>query len=316
MNAADLVLGIDGGGTKTVAWLARPGERQPTEVVGRGRAGPGNLRAAGAAAALQALARAVDAAFADAGLTASRVRSACLGLAGADRAEEHALVQAWARQRDLAERVRIVHDALPVLYGGTPEGCGIALISGTGSFAFGRNAAGQTARCGGWGYLIGDEGSGYAIALAGLQAAARAIDGRGPRTLLLPDFLQSLGLQGPEELVPALYAGPIDRSRIAEQAHVVFTAAAQRDAVAMQIINRAAADLAELVTVLAERLQLSRGALRLALAGGVLLHQQSFRAGVLAAAGVEADRAAIVPEPVAGAVLLAALSDDASDVPE
>ena len=96
----------------------------------------------------------------------------------------------------MARSVRIVHDAVPILAAGSPEGWGVALISGTGSLAFGRDRQGRSCRAGGWGFLFGDEGSGYAIALAGLRAAAQAADGRAPATRLLEGFLERFQRSG------------------------------------------------------------------------------------------------------------------------
>src|SRR5207244_11602264 len=98
------------------------------------------------------------------------VAAACLGLAGAARPEDQKVIQDWARAVSLAQAVEVTTDAAILLAAGTPEGWGLALVAGTGSIAYGRTADGRTARAGGWGYLMGDEGSAYAMVLAGLQA--------------------------------------------------------------------------------------------------------------------------------------------------
>ena len=156
-----------------------------------------------------------------------------------------------------AEQVLVTHDALPVLAAGTPDGVGVAVISGTGSLAFGRNAAGQTARAGGWGYLIGDEGSGYAIARQALQAAARAWDGRGPQTALSERLLAELGLAQPSELVHAVYGRQQDRHWLAGLARVAVEAADAGDPIACRIIDEAAADLAAMCVAVAKQLGFS-----------------------------------------------------------
>ena len=171
------MLGIDGGGSKTAAWLAFG----PTQIVGRGRTGPGNPRAVGFDQALMNIDAAVEAAFQEAALARVPAESACLAVAGTGREADRARVLDWARQRSLAKRVEVVHDAEPLLAAGTPEGWGIALISGTGSLAYGRSASGATARTGGWGYLIGDEGSGYALAIAGLAQRRRRLTDAAPQ---------------------------------------------------------------------------------------------------------------------------------------
>src|SRR5205809_649153 len=110
-NAHNLVLGVDAGGTKTVAWLAGV---QNGEVVGRGSAGPGNPRAVGFDKAFENLQSAIEMAFADAGTSCGTVASACLALAGADRESERRELDRWANERQLAKRLQIVNDALPV----------------------------------------------------------------------------------------------------------------------------------------------------------------------------------------------------------
>ena len=115
----------------------------------------------------------------------------------------------------LAHKIEVTTDAAILLAAGTPEGWGLALVAGTGSIAYGRMADGRRARAGGWGHLLGDEGSAYALVLAGLRAVARAADGRGPATVLTERFLAEMSLSRPQELVPAIYRGGADRAALA-----------------------------------------------------------------------------------------------------
>ena len=286
-NAHELILGIDGGGTKTVAWLARVDETSTGQVVGRGVAGPSNVRMLGPTAATDSLREAVTAAFADANMDESCVASACFD-------DERAAIQQWAARCAIADRIQVVHDALIVLHAGTPAGHGIALISGTGSFAFGRNSAGETARCGGWGHLFGDEGSGYTIALSGLKAAARLADGRGPCTLLLDLFLKHLDLREPSELISTIYSDTVDRATIAGYSRVVFQACDAGDTIAAEIVEQVGRDLAELVVTLTRSLKFGDAVVSLALTGSVLLS----RADVRTALRAELQRCDIRPDPV------------------
>ena len=168
----ELLLGLDGGGSKTLALLADAEGR----VIGRGIAGASNYQNIGETAAWAALDTAIAAAFADAGLEPSAVAAVGLGLAGVDRPEDRALFEGWAARRFGGAPVVIANDAELVLAAGTPDGWGIALISGTGSIVFGRSPQGEMARAGGWGHIMGDEGSGYAI---GVEALPR---GHAPRS--------------------------------------------------------------------------------------------------------------------------------------
>ncbi len=308
MRSDELILGVDGGGTKTVAWLAERSDDAEPAIVGRGTAGSTNPQAVGFDRALENLDRAVDAARRDAQASKGPFAAAVLALAGSDRDENRQAVSQWADDRRLAHRVRIVHDALPVLAAGTPDGWGVALIAGTGSLAFGQTPDGQTARAGGWGYLLGDEGSAFAIALAGLRAAMRAFDGRGPETQLVDGFLRQVKLDTPEQLVSAVHGSADPRATIASTANVVTQAAGESDEVARSILDQAGRALAAMVAAVANRLELSPHSLPLALGGGLLTGSPLLRdclAVHLTGLGLQAEPVGLVLEPVQGAVKLA-----------
>jgi N-acetylglucosamine kinase-like BadF-type ATPase len=303
----DLILGVDGGGSKTVAWLALRQSVDQAQIIGRGRCGSSNCHSVGIAAATANLQRAVESAFLDAHRQPGTVASACLALAGADRPVEQDQFRSWAEQQQLAVHLTIVNDALPVLYAASSCGIGIALVAGTGSLAIGRSAQGQVMRCGGWGSLMGDEGSGYQISLAGLRAAARAADGRGPPTPILPAMLQHFQAGELSELIPKIYAADVTRAAIAALAPLIFQAAQSGDAVATGIVQQAASELSELVQTLARRLQLGDNSILLAVSGSVLLNQAALRDAIalrLADAGIGV-RIVPVWEAVAGALTIA-----------
>ncbi len=314
---SDLVIGVDGGGTKTIAWLALLDDGGSGTVLGRGQAGPGNPRAAGFEVAQANIDMAIDSAFADSQLPRDQVAAACLCLSGAGRAVEQERLTAWANERNLAQVTRVTGDAEPILAAASPENWGIALISGTGSLAWGRGREGQIARSGGWGYLIGDEGSAYAIALVGLRAAVRAADGRGPAIELLARFQQQLDAATPQHLIERVYDPKMTRERIASLAVVVFDAAAT-DLLAEIIIEAAAVQLADMVAALIGPLSLSIGKYPLGLAGGVLLNQESLRQLVLARLdekGIAPGTVSLVTEPVRGAVSMARQLGRANELP-
>lgn len=305
----DCVVGVDGGGTKTVAWLARRTPSGGYDVLGKGEAGPGNPRAAGFERAFENLDRAIFAAFSSAGLHHGAVGSACLALAGAGRESERARVHEWACGQRVASFIKVVNDAEPLLAAGTPSGWGVALIAGTGSLAYGRTVAGEVSRVGGWGYLFGDEGSAYSVAIAGLRAAAHRADGRGEPTVLLERLLARIGGGQPQRLVEVIYQESFDRSAVAKLATVVLEAAGEGDAVAVALLRQAAHELAVMVEVLSVRLRFVADDLPLALAGswllGAVLLQDLF-VQELRSRGIR-PRIQRVPEPVAGAVRLACL---------
>ena len=304
----DLVIGVDAGGTKTTAWIAETSASDDSQQLGKGSAGPGNPRAVGFELAAHQIETAIVAAFAKAELAPGKVAAICFGVAGAGRSLEQRQLQDWAEQKTLAEKIIVTHDAEPILAAAAPDRVGIALISGTGSFAWGRNAAGETARTGGWGHLFGDEGSGYAIAQAGLRAAAKSADGRGPSTQLLDAFLERWQANDPSQLIEKVYAGPLSRDEIARMAEVVFTVAAKGDTVAIQLLDEAVQELKTTVTVLANKLCLTPNEWTLALTGGVLVRQTEFAQKLIESLEITNNHVSIVTEPVAGAVTLARIA--------
>jgi len=300
------LLGVDGGGTSTIAWLAAPGGR----VIGRGRAGPSNAKVIGPDLAREAIGHAIAGAFADAGLEPRPAAVACLGLAGFDRPEDRRQIEAWAASDRWADRLVLVNDGELVLAAGTPEGVGVGVIAGTGSIAVGRSPDGRAARAGGWGPLIGDEGSAYAVALGALRLVARRADGRDPKPdpdTLAHHLCRALGVETAEQVVAALYAPGVDRTRIAALAPAVLAAAESDPQVNPALLRPAGQALADTVLAVCRTLQWPPGPLPVALAGGFLLSAPAVARALLdalAAAGYE-PAAAHVPDPVLGAVVLA-----------
>ena len=200
---ASLVIRIDGGASGTTALLA---EAETGRILGRGAGGPSNIQAVGETAALRELNAAVAAAFAAAQLPRVPVAAAALGLAGID-IDGIDVIRGWASLVGLAGKVSIGNDATLLFAAGTPEGWGVAVIAGTGSIAFTLDRDGKEARAGGWGYMMGDEGSAFRLGLLGLRAACRAADGIGAPTKLLPAYLAKLGTSDPRDFIPAVYRG-------------------------------------------------------------------------------------------------------------
>lgn len=299
------LVGVDGGGSKTTALVAG---RDGT-ILGRGAGGSSNHRAVGLEKACASLEQAVRAAFADARLELEpgRVAMACFGLAGVDRAGDQAPLLDWAGRLWPGMPVEFVNDARLVLAAGTPEGWGVGVICGTGSIVYGRDAQGRTDRAGGWGYLLGDEGSGYDIGLTALRAVARAADGRGPQTVLTGLILSRWSLNSPHELVGYVYDPHRTKADIAALAALVEQAALQADPVASGILEQVGRELALGTAVVAGRLGFS-GPVPCALAGGMLVHGELlFHAFLAAAAGRGLELAPVqrVIEPAVGAIRLA-----------
>ncbi|MEO2017300.1 MAG: BadF/BadG/BcrA/BcrD ATPase family protein [Fuerstiella sp.] len=302
-----LVIGVDAGGTSTVAWIGEVSRATSDSPLGQGQAGPGNPRAVGFDQATQAITAAIRSAFEEAKLTAAPVASVCLCVAGAGRAEEQEQLKVWAESQGFADCVTVTDDAEPIIAAASPDSVGIALISGTGSLALGRNADGLMDRVGGWGYLFGDEGSGYSIAMAGLRAAVRAADGRAEQTLLLSGFMERLDASTPAGLIECVYGAALSRQQLAACCTVVFEAASNDD-VAREILDAAGTELSEMVATLAQKLGFESSDFCLGLAGGVLLNQPEFRSDVIRRIGISWQCVVDVPRPVAGACIIASRS--------
>jgi len=180
------VLGIDAGGTKTVALLADA----DGHIVGEGRAGAANLQTEGELEVEKTLHTVIDQA------TDGRQSPAavCLGIAGVDRQDDARIIRGIMRRLGFRANILIVNDALIALVAGAGANPGVVLISGTGSIAYGVSRRGLAARAGGWGPTLGDEGSGYWIGRRALVAVMREVDRRGPRTNLTPRVLQHFSL--------------------------------------------------------------------------------------------------------------------------
>lgn len=301
----DLVIGLDGGGTNTTAILAYASSGAE---IGRGQSGPSNIQAVGVDAGLKAMDDAIDRAFATANIPRCRVGAACLGLAGIDREEGLEIIRRWAGQVELARQMSVANDATLLLAAGTPEGWGLAVVCGTGSIAFVKTANGQVGRCGGWGYLLGDEGSGYQIALRALRATVSAFDRCGPPTVLTERFLATMNLSAPPDMIPAVYRGPWDRTAVAGLAPLVLKTADEGDPVAHRIVDSEARKFAKTTVQAVLNNHLPKEGLPVALTGGVILGSDTFRRVYLSElqqAGIEPKPMTLVKDPTVGAVRLA-----------
>jgi N-acetylglucosamine kinase-like BadF-type ATPase len=289
-------LGIDAGGSKTVA-LAGDADR----TLGRGTAGPANPNLVGPDAALAALGRAAGLALAEAGDQDGEVAVAWIGGAGAWPMIDE--LRARVALAVGADRIEVSHDGrLLLAAAGIDEG--VALVAGTGSSAYGRDRSGVEVTVGGWGHLLGDEGSGYDIARAAMRAATRAIDGRGPATALVASLLRATGASGPGELRDRAYpAPPIDET--AAFARSVIECAEAGDDVATAIADGAGAELAALCVRAATALRIAPPC-RIVAGGGLFAAGSPLLDAVAARLG-ELDHALITndEEPAAGALALA-----------
>jgi N-acetylglucosamine kinase-like BadF-type ATPase len=255
------VLGIDAGGTKTTCLLADA----TGEVMGRGDGGGANLQAHGELEVEKVLHQVIERAIGDRGLLPNAV---CLGIAGVDRREDRQVMRDIMRRLGFRERTLVVNDALVALVAGVGDDPGLVVVAGTGSIAFGVNGARQAARAGGWGAVLGDEGSGFWIGRHALTAVMREADGRGPRTQLTPLVLERFARTGVEQLVYEVH-DRTGRQAVASLGPIVARARDAGDVVAAEILRAAADELTRAAATVVARLQMRGDAFRIVLSGSM-----------------------------------------------
>ena len=256
------VLGIDAGGTKTVCLLAD----EQARIVSESRGGAANLHASGEREVEKVLHDVMESAIGGRGIIPSAV---CLGIAGVDRDDEARAVRTIVRRMGYKSRVVVVNDALIALAAGAGDAPGVVIIAGTGSIVYGRNARDEAARAGGWGHIIGDEGSGYWIGREALTAVMRAADGRGPATRLTDDVLTHFNVTDVSRLPRIVYDREVPRMSVAALGPIVQRASELGDAVATNVLECAAEELVIAARSVATRLEMRGDAFPFILAGGV-----------------------------------------------
>lgn len=295
------MLGIDAGGTKTVCYLAD----EQANIVGEGRSGGANLQAHGELEVEKVLHAVIEQAYGDRAVLPAAV---CLGVAGVDRAEDDRIIRGIMRRFGFRARTLVVNDALVALVAGVGDEPGVVLIAGTGSIAYGVNQDGFAARAGGWGHVLGDEGSGYWIGRKALSAAVRASDGRASRTRLSALILEHFGVNEAAGLVREVYDKANQKQVIAALGPIVERARAEGDVVAADILLTAASELTRAAASVIERLEMRGRAFQTVLAGGVFRVIPWLVDEVTRRLAEVAPRAGIVRlevEPAMGAVHLA-----------
>jgi N-acetylglucosamine kinase-like BadF-type ATPase len=301
-----IFLGIDGGGSKTSCLIG-----DETSVLGAGTGAASNVVRVGEAQARESLATAIRQACRVANLEPSQINSVCVGLAGAARPEIIELVRGMVSEvtagKIKPEEIAVVGDMIIALEAAFGRGPGVIVIAGTGSIAYGRNHEGQTARAGGWGFAISDEGSGHWIGRTAVAAAIGAWDEHSARNVpLIEILLKSWHLASIEQLVPAANATP--PPDFAALFPSVLSLADSGDRIARDVLNQAGTQLASLAGVLFRRLFPNSHAVPVAMSGGVFGSSALVRQVFYNCLCSEHPNAALNPsviEPVRGALELA-----------
>lgn len=253
-------LGIDGGGSGTTVWLA--GNQR---VLSRVTAGPSNPVKIGVDLAARRILQASRLVLQKAGLRGIVLDAVCAGVAGAGGPAIDRQLLLRLKRGLRARRVILTTDGVIALESALGQSAGVVVISGTGSIAYGRGSDGRMIRCGGWGSVFDDSGSGYDIGREAVAAALRAFDGRGPSTRLSRDICRALKIQ----TIPDIIEIPLALDAVAALFPVVERAARLGDAVAKLLCDEAGKSLAELALAVGRRIGAPGEDLRIACAGGV-----------------------------------------------
>ena len=264
--------GIDGGGTKTAMVLV---DEHGNELA-RKETTTSNAAVIGHDRAIAVLRELIESTSTGAALELPLTGLWC-GLSGSDRPEDH--IKLRPGLDGMAEELTLSNDA-ELAIGALPNRVGVAMVSGTGSIAFGRNAAGERKRASGWGHVFGDYGSGYDVARKGLQAYSAMIDGYGAETSLVARLTAHFDLKDPYSIITNIYDPATTKGDIARLSRIVADEAAKGDAVSQRILEDVAADLATYADAVARKLNLDHK-IDLALVGGMLTHVEAFRNHVL-----------------------------------
>ncbi len=310
------ILGIDGGGTKTVCVVMD----KTGQVIGRGEAGPSNYQSIGIEATQKSIEIAIIKAVKATNITYPlAIQGMGIGLAGVGRPQDIQTVETLLKPLQLKLSQFITWQILPqhlsitgdneiALMGGVGDRVGIVAIAGTGSQVYGQNQQGKTKRVGGWGYILGDEGSGYNISVKGLQAALKSYDGRLPATDLIERFKTHLGLNQIENLIEVIYRQGWSIAEIAALAPIVDQAAVEGDAIAKEIITTAMNELTLATEVVITDLFNPTEAFEIVTIGGVWNSLSQLRQQFEQAISAVAPSATVIwprHEPAYGAGLLA-----------
>jgi len=261
-------LGIDGGGSKTSCVVG-----DEKSVLGSSATGGSNIVRAGEGPARHALHEAIRQACAGANISFSQIKRACAGLAGAARPEVRETAHRLIAEIIPGE-IEVVGDMEIALEAAFGDGPGVMVTAGTGSIAYGRNAEGKTARAGGWGFAISDEGSGYWIGKTAVATAVRA--GEQTRdTCLLKAIAKFWGVSSHQQVVVRANGTP--SPEFAELFPVVLKAAEKQNKQAREVLTQAAKELVLLAEDVINQVFPDAGSVPVAMSGGVFAHSSQVR---------------------------------------
>ncbi len=259
-----IVLGVDSGGTKTKSIIVN----SELKLLGIGIGGAGNYQSIGIDKAKNNIGESIEKALSEAGIKSDDLDVGGFGIAGLDTEKDYNKIWEFLDEMKIVEDKYLVNDVVISHYGCLRGKPGVTIVAGTGSISYGVNKEGEETRVGGWGWLIGDEGSGFYLARRGLQEATRAYDGRSEETILEKLAINHFDLSEFEDLFQKVYEEfnqPADISSFAEK---VIEGASKGDETSIEIVEDACEELFLYAKTIKQKLGL-KDPLNLGLMGGL-----------------------------------------------
>ncbi|RJS74838.1 hypothetical protein CW712_05865 [Candidatus Bathyarchaeota archaeon] len=235
-----LFLGVDSGATKTTCVITN----EKLEVLGVGMAGASNYHIVGVKKAKENVKLAIEHARLCGNLKDKKIDVGCFGMGGLRTKKDSEVISNFIKSLDVAKELLIVNDAVTAYYAATLGKPGVVVVAGTGSIAYGTDGKGNEALLGGWGWLIGDEGSAFYIARQALMQATKAVDSRAKPTSLVRLAKKHFGILNFDEIITVVYHNLPAPQAIASFAKLVSVAAQHGDEVAKEIMIGASKELA------------------------------------------------------------------------
>jgi N-acetylglucosamine kinase-like BadF-type ATPase len=306
----DLILGVDGGGTKTTVQIADCKGKLITE----NKSGSSNYKSVGIENTRININSAVLGAVRNLKVTDRIIfKSACFGLSGNDSCEDKNIYHKIIFNSKIKDYLNpaktiICNDTRTGLAAGSSSKNGIMVICGTGSNCFGINEKGEEAKANGWDYILGDEGSGYEVGIKALRAFMKAYDGRGESTFLSKTILEDLNIKNVSELIRWAYKDSFSKDKIAAVAKTVCRTAEMGDKISKKILKEEADEVIISVKTVVDKLGLADKEFDLVFVGNVFKCEKYFKSVLmrkLKSKFTKINFKSLTKKPVEGAIKLA-----------
>lgn len=306
----DLILGVDGGGTRTKAWITNTSGK----LLAKGNSGSGSYISVGTNLAIKNLNTSIfDAIKVLRSPDKVYFISSCFGFAGFNIPGDKVIYKKIVFNNKLQDHLnpdkcQIYNDTRIGLEAGSNNKNKIIIIAGTGSNCLGANENGKEARTNSWDYILADEGSGYEVSIKALRAVMRAFDGRGPKTILSRTIPEFLGLKNELDLLKWVYGQPFSKERIGSIARIVCEAAVSGDKVSQDILKEEAGEAVLSIKTVAKKLGLENKKFDLVMVGSLFKCKKYFKEIVVSCLKGKFGKIVfkeLVENPVKGAIKLA-----------